>query len=387
MKIPPFELERYFARYEFSAPYLLCSSDCQSLSIGELLSLEPTAEAGLKQVWLGYTEYEGAPELRAELTHLYTTIAPNQLLVHAGAEEAIFSFMNVALNAGDHVIVHDPCYQSLFSIAEAIGCEVTRWRTIAEQKWEPDLDWLKQQLRPHTKAVIINCPHNPTGYLMSYEKLMNLVKLSQQHGFIIFSDEVCRFLEYCPADRLPAVCDIDDRAVSLGAMAKSFGLAGLRIGWIATHNNQIYQQMAAFKDYTSICNSAPSEFLALVALRQKEQLFQRNLEIIKHNLTLLDRFFAQQGDRMTWSRPKAGPIAFPALSPDLPVDEFCHQLVTQAGVLLLPGSVYAPEYNHFRIGFGRANLPECLEQFTRFWLCCIITPYFAQKPYYAGFSQ
>lgn len=166
MRLPPFHLERFFARYEFQAPYLLCSSDCESLSLQELLSLEPQAQEALQSLWLGYTESQGHPELRAKIARLYQRLDASQVLVHTGAEEAIFTFMNAALEPGDHVIVQTPCYQSLTDIARSIGCEVTAWETHEQDGWTLDVEWLQRQMRANTRAIVINCPHNPTGYLM-----------------------------------------------------------------------------------------------------------------------------------------------------------------------------------------------------------------------------
>ena len=362
MKLDPFKLERYFARHEFSAPYLLCSSDCESMSIDELLALEPGAEEQFKSLWLGYTESLGNPELRQAITGLYERISVDQVLVHAGAEEAIFNFMNVMLQPGDHIVVHAPYYQSLGEVAAGIGAEVTAWRADVQHDWQLDLNELKTMLTDRTRAVVVNLPHNPTGFLPDTAFVHDLSELSERHGFIIFADEVYRGLELDPADRLPSLADVNPRAVSLGVMSKTYGLAGLRIGWIATRNDALFRQMAAFKDYTTICNSAPSEFLATLALRHADTIAQRNLTIIRDNLDRLDRFFEAQADWFAWQRPKAGSIAFPTLLKGS-VDVFCEELVANAGVLLLPGSLYGPDYNAFRVGFGRKNLPEALEKF------------------------
>ncbi len=365
MQLTPFKLERYFANYELNAKYLLCSSDCESLSVGDLLAFEPGAEEGLKHHWLGYTESTGAPSLRQEISRIYTGIRPEQVLVHSGAEEAIFLFMHAALELGDHVIVHWPCYQSLFEIARSIGCEVTFWEARPQNDWALDLGELKGSLRPNTRAIIVNTPHNPTGYLMAQADFQALNQLAQERGIVLFSDEVYRELEYNPADRLPSACDINPSAISLGVMSKAYGLAGLRIGWIATHNAPVYARMAALKDYTTICSSAPSEYLSELALRQRGQITGRNLQIIRDNLSLLDAFFTARADRFEWVRPKAGPIAFPRLvSGD--VDQFCHQLVTSSGVLLLPGTMYDHPGNHFRLGFARKNMPQALTQLEQF---------------------
>lgn len=365
MQIPPFKLERYFARYEFNVDYVLCSSDCESLAIQDLLSLEPNAAERFHQHWLGYTESMGSPSLRTEICRAYRDIQPDQVLVHTGAEEAIFLFMHAVLNAGDHVIVHWPCYQSLTEVARSIGCRVSLWKAHEENGWALDIDELKQSLQSGTRAIIINTPHNPTGYLMTSDEFQEVSRIARENGIILFSDEVYRESEYREEDRLPAACDLAEHTVSLGVMSKTYGLPGLRIGWIATRNAEVYDGMAALKDYTTICNSAPSEFLAELALRHRKALAERNLEIIDRNLKLLDQFFARHADRFVWQRPQAGSIGFPRLIGE-DVNDFCKGLVEKAGVLLLPGTLYDDQGNHFRIGFGRKNFSDALARLEDF---------------------
>ncbi|KPU43071.1 capreomycidine synthase [Oxobacter pfennigii] len=367
MKIAPFKLERYFANYEFNTSFLLCTSDCESMSIGELLSLEKGSEDEFKNHWLGYTESQGNPVLKEEISRFYEKTSASEILVHSGAEEAIFTFMNAVLKYKDHIIVHYPCYQSLFEIAHSIGCEITKWEVKEENNWELDIGFLKENIKENTKAIIINCPHNPTGYLMSKEKLYEITNIAKHHNIFLFSDEVYRYLEYDEKDRIPAACDIYDNAVSLGVMSKTFGLPGLRIGWIATKNKESYNNMAAFKDYTTICNSAPSEFLSIIALKNKEKIIERNKAIVIRNLTLLDAFFERYSDFFTWVRPKAGSIGFPGIKTGVDIEKFCIDLVEKSGVLLLPGTYYDSNSRNFRIGFGRYNMPEALEHFHEYF--------------------
>lgn len=362
MKISPFQIERFFARYEFNAPYLLSSSDCEALTIQQLLDLEEGAAEQFQQHWLGYTESQGSPTLRQAIATLYQSIDEKQILVHAGAEEAIFTFMNAVLDKDDHIIVHFPCYQSLSEVARAIGCEITHWETREEDSWELDLDSLRQSIKTNTKAIIINCPHNPTGYLMSKEKQQQIIEIAREHQCIVFSDEVYRGLEQNSDEMLPAACDLYEHAVSLGVMSKTFGLPGLRIGWVATQDTKIQTSMAAFKDYLTICNSAPSEFLATVALRHKEEIMTRNQHIIKENMRILVPFFATYQHLFHWIAPRASSIAFPRIRFEQDVEQFCANLVQKQGVLLLPGTCYDFGNKHFRIGFGRKNMSECLEK-------------------------
>ncbi len=365
MKPRPFLLERYFARHEFSAPYLLCCSDCETLAIQDLLELEPEAQQRFLALRLGYTESLGSPELRQEIASLYEHASPAHILVHSGAEEAIFNCMQVVLEPGDTVIVHSPYYQSLGEVARSIGAKVYEWQARPDSAWALDLDDLQQKLSPTTKMVVVNFPHNPTGFLPDLAFVRELSSLSEKHGFLIFSDEVYRGLEYDPAERLPSFSDVNERAVSLGVMSKAYGLAGLRIGWISTRNKPLFKELAAFKDYTTICNSAPSEFLAALALRQGVDIIARNMAIIRANLSLLDVFFAKHPDLFGWRAPQAGPIAFPRYL-GLSAAQFCHDLVEKAGVLLLPGTLYREDLENFRIGFGRQNMVDCLQKLEEF---------------------
>lgn len=361
MDLPPFKLERYFAKYEFSAEFLLCSSDCEAMSIADLLDLEPGSAEKFQSTWLGYTESQGSPALRKEICRLYARIQPEEVLVHTGAEEAIYLFMRAMLKKNDHVIVHTPHYQSLSEVARGLGCRVSPWLAREENDWALDMDELRRLITPSTKAIAVNTPHNPTGYLMPRADFDQLHKIAQEKNLLLFCDEVYRESEYNPAERLPAGCDYGEHAVSLGVTSKTYGLAGLRIGWIATKNKDVYRKMASLKDYTTICNSAPSEFLAEVALRSRQKLIDRNLAIIQRNLDIIDNFFSFYSLLFAWVRPKAGSMGFPKLLKGS-VEKFCDDLVKKSGVLLLPGSMYDDAGNHFRLGLGRKNLPQAVER-------------------------
>ncbi|MHA1561332.1 MAG: aminotransferase class I/II-fold pyridoxal phosphate-dependent enzyme [Promethearchaeota archaeon] len=362
MKINPFKLERFFGKYEFKAPYMLGSSDCESHTIEEILAFEPDAEKNLLKTNLGYTECEGLPLLREEIAKLYQKVDSSHIFCFAGAQEAIFIFMNILLNPGDNIIVQFPAYQSLYEVANSIGCEITKWPMLEEQNWDLDLDFLEKNIKPNTKAIIVNTPNNPTGAHFSKEKWRKLIEIARSHNLIIFSDEVYRFLELDPIDHLTPACDLYDKAISLGVMSKSFGLAGLRIGWIATRNDDILKSFKEFKDFTTICNSAPSEMLALIALKNKDKILERNLSIVKSNLKLLDEFFIKYSNIFQWVRPKAGSIGFVRLVNGENSEKFTMDVVENCGVLLVPSTLFNYGSTHIRIGFGRKNLPVALKQ-------------------------
>jgi len=366
MKVEPFLLERFFAAHEFSAAHNLCGSDCETFSIGELLSLEPGAAEAFFSLRLGYTESAGDPGLRAEIAGLYRGIEADDVLVFSGAEEAIFVFMNAALRAGDHLVVLTPCYQSLAAVAEAAGCRVSRWDAIAERGWAPDNEGLAREIAADTRALVVNFPHNPTGFLPDKGQFAGIVEIARRRRLLLFSDEVYRLLEYEPGERLPAACEVYENGISLGVMSKAFGLAGLRLGWVACRNRELLRAMAELKDYTTICAAAPSEFLARLALRRRREILGRNLEIIGRNLRYLDDFFAGHERLFSWLRPRAGPVAFPAVRFAPSCDDFCAGLLRRHGVLLLPGRLFAAGPEHFRIGFGRRDFSCGLEKLSAY---------------------
>jgi len=366
MKLKPFKLERYFAKYEFSVKYLLCSSDCDGLVQSELLGM---ADGETKQMWdeltLGYTESLGHILLRNEIASMYQGISAEDCLIVA-PEEGIFITLNTILKKGDHVICTFPGYQSLYEIAEGLGCEVTKWKPEEENGWRFNPDFLEQNIKSNTKLVVVNFPHNPTGHLASKEDFQRIMDLVKKHNLYLFSDEMYRFLEFDSADRLPSACEMYDKAISLFGMSKTFGMAGTRIGWVVTKNNDLYKKMATFKDYTTICSSAPSEILSMIALRAREKIIDNHLTRIKRNLGLLDDFFEEFKDKFEWVKPKAGTIGFPKLKGGIDSFKFCQDVIKKANIMLLPSTVYDYDNAHFRIGFGRENMPEVLEKFKKF---------------------
>ena len=285
MNIKPFKLERYYTLYEHSAKYSICNSDCEAMTIKDLLALEEGAEDAFQNTWLGYTHTKGDLKLREAICSIYDNLSTDDITVCTGAQEPIFLISHAILQPDDEVIVQTPCYQSLESVPESIGCKVLRWN-VRYQDNRPtfDLDELKNLVSNKTKAIYLNAPHNPTGYLFTKEEQQAIIDLARTNNIIILCDEVYRELEYSPEFAIPAFADAYENGISIDVMSKSYGLPGLRIGWLATRNKAILEKFALLKEYTTICNSAPSEFLAGVGLRNRKTILNRNLQIIQNNL-------------------------------------------------------------------------------------------------------
>jgi len=362
--LPDFRLETYFSRWEFTARFHLCASDMQSMSVRELLDIAGQPDNALTELHLGYTETFGAPYLREAIAQTCTRLSAKDVLTFAGAEEGIFVAMQVLLGKDDHAVVITPNYQAAETIPGSI-CATTGVALDADNNWSLDLDELRAVLRPNTKLISINFPHNPTGKILEREIFDELIVIARERNIYLFSDEVYRLLERDPGIRLPNVADVYERGLSLNVMSKSYGLPGLRIGWIATQDEEVLSNMERAKHYLSICNSGPSEHLAAVALSASDEILQRNRNIIVDNLSQLNEFFATATDLFEWTVPDGGCIGYPRYKGADGVEHFCTRLVEDSGVLLLPASVYESALtetpnDRFRIGFGRTNMPECL---------------------------
>jgi aspartate/methionine/tyrosine aminotransferase len=369
--LPDFRLETYFSRWEFSARYHLTASDAQSLPMSELLAL---ADDDGRRRWdsleLGYTETRGLPALREEIAGTYDGLAADDVMCFAGAEEGIYLAMRVLLEPGDHVVVLTPNYQAAETIPLDI-CEVTGVALRPEDGWALDVDAIEQALRPNTRMVSVNFPNNPTGAVPDPAAWARLVGLCDERGIRLFSDEVYRGLEL---DRpsLPQATELSASALSLNVMSKAYGLPGLRIGWIACRDHHVLDRLERAKHYTSICNSAPSEILALIALRARNRLLERNRGIVARNLPVFAEFFGRYPELFEFEPPQGGCVCFPRYAGPEGVEVMCTELVEQAGVLLLPAGIYSSQLtptpqDRFRVGLGRLGPEPAIDAWSN-WL-------------------
>jgi aspartate/methionine/tyrosine aminotransferase len=372
VKIKPFHTERFFAVHEFTAPYLLCASDCESLTVDELLQLAGASWESLGRLRLGYTESQGAPVLRECIAGLYTAVRADQVIGLGAPEEGIFVTMHALLEPGDEVIVLTPCYDSLGNVAEHLGCRVVHWLLEEADEppdgpggWRLDLNELERLVTPSTKLVVVNFPHNPTGYLPSHDEWRAIVQIVARSGAWLFSDEMYRGLEYDTAARLPSGCDLYERAITLAGLSKTYGLPGLRTGWLALQDTYLRDRILGWKDYTTICSSAPSEVLAQIALQVRDELAERNRRIVLNNLALAEPFFARWQSVFRWNRPQAGSVAFVGLR-GRSAREFSDRLAAEQGVLLLPSTGLGFGDGHVRFGLGRLSFPDGLEQLEQY---------------------
>jgi aspartate/methionine/tyrosine aminotransferase len=359
--IDDFALERWFARFEFAVEHQLSASDVEPYTLAELL---PLADADARDRWnrlsLAYTESLGLPALREAIAALYSTLTADDILVVAGAEEGIFLLTHALLEPGDEAIVVTPAYQSLQDLPAVVGARVHRIPLRFEDRWQLDPEAIAAVAGPRTRFITINFPHNPTGAHITRDVQQRIIRIAEQSGATLLSDEVYRGLESESAGLLSPAADLSDAAVSLGVMSKSFALPGLRIGWIATRNRDILQRVARLKDYTTICSSAPSEILALIALRAADRVLARSRAIVGANRQAATAFFATHSDVVEWVPSVAGSTAFPRLKKE-DAQVVAARLREKTSTLMVPGRIFQADASHFRLGLGRRDLPVALE--------------------------
>ena len=360
MHIEPFATENFFAHYEFTTPHLLCASDCETMSVRELLRLAGADADELLDLRLGYTESQGHPALRSAVAALYEQVAPEEVVMLGAPEEGIYLTMRVLLEPGDHVIVLTPAYDSLLNLTGHISGNVSRWpiRPVPGG-WSLDLDELERLITDDTRLVVVNFPHNPTGYLPAAAEFDTLLSIVRRRGVWLLCDEMYRGLERNPAARLPSAADRYERAIILSGLSKTYGLPGLRAGWLIVRDPATRAAIINWKHYTTICAAAPGEALATIALRVHEALAARNRRIIADNLNTAEAFFSRWPRLFDWRPPQAGSVALVGI--DVPsATDYCHALTRNAGVLLLPGPCLGADDHSVRFGFGRAGFGESL---------------------------
>ncbi len=368
MNLAVFKLEDYLGEREFSTEIMFSGSDVESTSMSDIVA---KASPEMRRIWsdlrLHYTEPLGHPLLLAELGKIYGFAVPSQTIcTFAGAEEGIYCAMRVLLEPKDHVIIVSPCYQSLAEVAKSI-CETTEVSlSFDAPHCSLDVEKVVHAFKPNTKLLVINFPHNPTGAMLSLEQQSYLIQEARRRNIYVFSDEVYRGLEHKSSDQLPQVASVYDKGLSLGVMSKAYGLPGLRIGWLASQDTKLMKRIAQYKHYLSICNSGPSEVLAIMALQNQESILRQNLALVGKNLARVRQYF-QDSPHFEWFEPKGGCVAFPRLSGTQSSTEFCEKLRLASGVLLLPGEVFSSSLSaHLRVGYGRANMPEALKRLKDF---------------------
>ena len=369
MKIKPFAVEEWMNEWETGAKYNIAETCVDSISMDELFSLTGESKEGfLRKLCtrrMTYGDIEGLPEFKKGIGRLYKTIKEENIVPTHGASGANHHVFYSLINPGDRIISIMPTYQQLYSIPESFGANVQILQLSKEDAYLPDMKKLRELAVPGTKMICINNPNNPTGALMDDKFLEEIVEIARSVGAWVLSDETYRHLSqedgWCRS-----IADIYEKGISVGSMSKVFSLAGLRLGWIATHDTEAVKTFMSHRDYNLISCGIFDEMLAAVALKHSDKLLERSRRIVRENLQILDSW-VQKEPHISYVKPKAGTTALVYYDLDIPSYEFCEEMYHKTGAFVTPGDCFEMPHS-MRIGYayGKQALIDGLNAISEF---------------------
>lgn len=352
MKIKSAKLRKWNTQYEFSVKINISDCSTYPLTTKELFSvLDNQDKEEYLKIGLGYTQTWGNERLRQTIAETYQKIKADNILITNGAIEGIFLILNSLSNPGDEMISLFPIYQSLYQIPQTCGVKIKWWNLDENDNFSPDFDQLIKLISPRTKAIIINQPHVPTGFIFDKNEYQDLISIARKYNLYLISDEVCRWLYLKKENEIPPVVNLYEKAISIGDFSKPFGTGGLRIGWLVCQNRKIIEKCISLRGYTTMSNSAPSEYLATLVLKNKDKFLKPRVETALTNYQLLEQFVQRNKRKISLIKPRGSVTAFPKIKLGIDSREFCKGLIEKENTLLVPGDVYGIN-NRFRIGFG-----------------------------------
>lgn len=364
MRIEPFAMERWQSTWEHRTRFNLSESGVRPLSIGELLSLEGDSPApaalDMLRIRLGYTQGNGAAELRERIALIYPGADHESVLVTTGSSEANFLAALALLEPDDHVVFLAPNYLQLRGLGRAWGGAVTELLHREELGWDIDPDEIDRAVTPKTKLIVVTNPNNPTGKVLGEATLDRIAGAAARAGAWVIADEVYRGAELS-GDETPSLWERCERVVVTGGLSKAYGLPGLRVGWAISKDPALVERLWSYHDYTSICPAGPSEVLAIAALDpvRRLRILERTRGILRENLPVIRAWADAEPGRFTYRPPDAGAILWVRYEGSAPSAEIAERLRAQEDVLVVPGAHFGME-GFLRIGYG---LPaEQLEQ-------------------------
>ena len=369
MKIKPFAVEEWMNAWEVGAKYNIAETCVDSISMNELFELTGEDKTEflnrLCARRLSYGDIEGLPEFRKGVCGLYKTLTIENIVPTHGASGANHHVFYSLISPGDRVVSIMPTYQQLYSIPESYGADVQILHLSKENNYLPDLEKLRRLVTPKTKMICINNPNNPTGALMSEQILREIVEIARSADAWILCDEVYRHLSqedgWCPS-----IVDLYEKGISVSSMSKVFSLAGLRLGWIATHDMSVVKSCLSHRDYNLVSCGVFDEMLAAAALKHRDKLLERSRKIVRENLQILDDWVSSE-PHVSYVKPKAGTTALVYYDLDIPSYEFCEEMYKKTGAFVTPGDCFEVPHS-MRIGYayGKQDLIDGLKAISEY---------------------
>lgn len=349
MKIEIFKMERMQSLWENMVDFNLSESGVHPLTLKEFLSEEELEK--LAAVDIGYTQTNGTPRLRENISLLYPGISPEQIMVTAGSSEANFLLMWALLEPGDELVFELPNYMQMWGLSRSFGARVKPLWLRSELDWQPDLDELRKLVNGNTRMIILTNPNNPTGSILSLEAREEIIRQAEKVGAWLLVDEVYRGAERNGLET-PSFWGSYDRLLVVSGLSKAYGLPGLRLGWLAGPR-ELVKKIWTYHDYTTISVSALTDHLATKVLEpeRRQKILQRTRDILNHNLPVLENWLNSFDGLFNYLPPQAGAILFAHYNLQINSTELIEKILKDKSVLLVPGDHFELD-QHLRFGYG-----------------------------------
>jgi len=315
---------------------------------------------GFEDLVLQYGVHRGAPGLRALIAERCGEgIDHADILTTAGAAAALFIIATTLLEKGDHLVVVRPNYATNIETPRAIGCAIDYVDLTFEDGFRLDPGRVEHLMRANTKLISVTTPHNPTGVSLGEEALARLVALAEARGIHLLVDETYREMSFVP--KLPVAATLSARAISVASVSKSYGIPGVRVGWIVNRDAKLMERFLAAKEQIGICGSIVDERIAEVALAQGPQFLVTVERDLRAALMTVEQWLARE-PRLEWVKPEGGCVCFPRIRQDagIDVEKFYRTLAVNHATCVGPGHWFEQDKRFMRIGFGWP-LPEELK--------------------------
>lgn len=371
--MPAYPLPKHIAYSQSLARYVkdnLSDSTAQALTFAELcqLAADDFSAENIGATRLSYSPIQGDEKLREEIVKFHQNfndhsqiLAADNAVTFSGAQEALSAIYQTLLRAGDEIVVLTPSYPSLVTMAKSMGVMVREISLCADNDWQVNIADFKRVVNDKTRLIVLNSPHNPTGSIIESTLAAQILKLAEHFQCYLLSDDVSQASNYHGLALAHSYLDYR-KSIVVGVMSKSLGLAGLRIGWVVTQNEDLIVSLLAIKAVGSICCSKMDEQLAYLALKNSTEILITNNNIILNNIALFSAFVARHPESFSWQPPKAGILALVGVKNIVSITSWSQTLAKQSGILALPSKLFGLHGNYFRLGLGQRSFAETLDK-------------------------
>ncbi len=349
-----------------SARYNLSASAGEPMTREQLLALEEGVAASMLETSLDYPRRHGSAALVDAITGHYQGVNDDGVAVTSGSDDALGLLFLALVKPGERVVVLTPSYPPHLLLPHSRGAHVVPWEARPENDWVPDLDELRELVKPKTRLVLVTFPQNPTGFMPDQSYVDTLVEILRERETLMISDEIYSGLPHESSKGVNNLSDHYEHAVTMHGLSKTYGLPGLRVGWIVSRDLGVMRRIRKERELFNCYVAPPVDFLARLVLRHEATILNRNSQLVRDNLELATKFFARHDNLFRWCAPMAGVLSFPRWLGLGGTRVLSQQLLERESLAFAPSYCFGAGDDHFRLSVSRRSFADGLERLEHF---------------------